>query len=193
MKLVVGLGNPGEQYALTRHNLGWWVVEDLAETLQVRNESHRCGGTLATKGEVGLFKPLTYMNESGRAVAELAGETGVALSEFLVVVDDLNLELGSLRLRTGGSAGGHRGLESIIQSLGTDEFPRLRLGIGPCPAGVTARDFVLSTFNDDELPAAEEMVKRAVQAVQCWINEGAQAAMSRYNTRPEQQEGPTEA
>ena len=193
MKLVVGLGNPGEQYAPTRHNLGWWVVEDLAETLQVRNESHRCGGTLATKGEFGLFKPLTYMNESGSAVAALMGETGVALGDFLVVVDDLNLGLGSLRLRTGGSAGGHRGLDSIIRSLATDEFPRLRLGIGPCPAGVSARDFVLSPFNGDELPAVDKMVQRAVEAVQCWINEGAQAAMSRYNTRPEQQEGPTEA
>ena len=193
VKLVVGLGNPGEWYAQTRHNLGWRVIDELARGWSFECEEVRCGGLLLVEGvasqdgprrigdSVELFKPLTYMNESGRAVADLTDESGVAFEDVLVVLDDLNLPLGTLRMRAGGSAGGHRGLESVMLHMGTDQFPRLRLGIGPAPAARTGRDFVLSPFDQEDLPLVERMIGQAARAAECWVKEGLEAAMSRYN------------
>ncbi len=180
MKFVVGLGNPGREYTDTRHNVGWWVLDELADDMHLKAEREKWRGLAARKGEVTLFKPMTFMNDSGRAVAAMAEETGAPLHDILVVLDDLNLKLGTIRTRAGGSAGGHRGLQSVIDRLGTDEFPRLRLGIGPF-AGVDSRPFVLSPFSDSELPIVERMVARSLEAVWCWLREGVSAAMSRYN------------
>ena len=181
MKFVIGLGNPGDEYAGTRHNLGWRVMDELARLRRIKDEGPRWEGLLSVKGAVALFKPLTYMNNSGDAVARLVAGSGVALENVLVVLDELNLPLGPLRMRVGGSAGGHRGLASVIQSLGTDQFPRLRLGIGPPRPDLSGRDFVLSPFDEEELPLAEKLVARAVQAVEYWMDQGPDAAMSRYN------------
>ena len=192
-KLVVGLGNPGGRYADTRHNLGWRVVDELARAWRFEDEEARCGGLLLASDavpreqaqcpgiSVQLFKPLTYMNDSGCAVAGLIRETSVALQDVLVVLDDLNLPLGTLRMRAGGSAGGHRGLESVTLHLGTEQFPRLRLGIGPLPAAGPGRDFVLSPFGPEELPLVERLIEQAARAAECWVKEGLEAAMSRFN------------
>lgn len=180
MKFVVGLGNPGREYTDTRHNMGWWVLDGLAEDMHLKAEREKWRGLAASKGEVTLFKPMTFMNDSGRAVEAMAQDTGAPLRDILVVLDDLNLKLGTIRTRAGGSAGGHRGLQSVIDRLGTDEFPRLRLGIGPF-AGTDSRPFVLSPFSQSELPIVERMVARSLEAVWCWLREGVSAAMSRYN------------
>ncbi len=185
MKLVVGLGNPGERYLNTRHNLGWWVLDELACALRIEGEYERWGGLVAEKDEVTLFKPLTYMNESGRAVAKLASESGVSGRDILVVLDDLHLPLGTLRVRAEGTSAGHRGLQSVIDWLGSDGFPRMRLGIGRGALEVSARDFVLSPFEEEELPIAGRMVERGVLAAQCWAREGVETAMSRYNGKVE--------
>ena len=181
VKFVVGLGNPTGKYAHTRHNLGWRVLDKVARAWQFGGAKVCSGGLLTAKGSVALFKPLTYMNESGRVLAELTDDAGVSLEDLLVVLDELNLPLASLRMRAGGSAGGHRGLESVIQHLGTDQFPRLRLGIGPPPLEMSARDFVLSPFDEKELSLVERLVERAALAAECWVKEGLEAAMSRYN------------
>ena len=186
MRFVVGLGNPGEWYARTRHNVGWAVLEELAAAWPASPEQERWDGLLVRQGSLTLFKPLTYMNESGRAVAALVRETGLPLAELLVVLDDLNLPLGVLRLRAAGSAGGHRGLQSVIEHLGTEEFPRLRLGVGPARADMTGKEFVLSPFEEPELPLVRRMVERAALAVQCWASEGVDIAMSRYNSAADQ-------
>ena len=189
MKFVVGLGNPGEWYAQTRHNVGWQVLGELDRMWRLGGWHERWGGLAASKGEATLFRPLTHMNESGRAVAALVGETGTALTDLLVVLDDMNLSLGALRMRPRGSAGGHRGLQSVIEWLGTDELPRLRLGIGPGRPEMTGKDFVLSPFDEQELPLVTQMVERATLAVQSWASEGVEAAMNRYNAPVEPEPG----
>ena len=186
MKFVVGLGNPGRRYRDTRHNLGWWVLDDLAGVLDVGKEYERWDSLVVDSDVVTLVKPLTYMNDSGRAVAQVVRESGVALEQFLVVLDDLALDLGTLRIRPSGSSGGHLGLESVINCLGTDAFARLRLGIGPCPQSGDWRDYVLRPFEPAELPVAERLAERGVQAVRCWLDGGVEEAMNRFN-------GPVEA
>ncbi len=153
-------------------------------------EEERCGGLVLRSDDVWLFKPLGHMNRSGPPVARLLAEAGVALEDLLVLLDDLNLPLGTIRVRAGGSSGGHKGLASVIEALGTDEFPRLRMGVGPCPAEVDAIDFVLSPFEPGELAAAEEMSHQAAEAAWCWVREGLQAAMNRFNRRAQSEEQP---
>jgi PTH1 family peptidyl-tRNA hydrolase len=181
VKYVIGLGNPGRQYSRTRHNIGWRVLDELAASGGIEQARERWGGLVARRDELTLFKPLTFMNESGRAVAGLVEGTGAGLQDLLVLLDDLNLSFGVVRLRARGSAGGHKGLQSIIDGLGTEEFPRLRLGIGGGRADLSAREFVLSEFDAEELPLAEQMVRWSARAVRAWAREGVERAMSRYN------------
>jgi PTH1 family peptidyl-tRNA hydrolase len=185
MRLVVGLGNPGERYRRTRHNVGFMVVDLLASRAGVRQgrQQHeawvaeaRCAGQ-----DVLLVKPLTFMNRSGVAVAPLL-ESGVAgLGDVLAVVDDVALDLGMLRLRERGSHGGHNGLRSLVEVLGGDDFPRLRLGIGAAGEAVDLASYVLADFGPDEVLGVQEMVGRAAEAIECLLREGAPMAMSRYN------------
>jgi len=184
---VCGLGNPGPKYESTRHNLGFWVVDLLCERRRGRwwlpsDRYKECrvsiGGTPVT-----LVEPLTYMNLSGRAVDEFALGEGFDPARMLVVCDDTALPLGSLRLRKKGSDGGHNGLASIIESLGTTEFPRLRLGIGPVPENTDQADFVLSSLAGTEVETARELAARAANCVEAWVGDGIDAAMSRFNTR----------
>lgn len=187
MRIIVGLGNPGRRYGNTRHNAGWMALDRLAERLAAADEEDTCGGLLARCGDVWLFKPLGHMNCSGPPVARLVTQADVALERLLVLVDDLDLPLGRVRLRPAGSSGGHRGLESLIDALGTEAFPRLRLGIGPCPPGLSAREFVLSRMTADELDAIEPLCERAAEAALWWAREGIGAAMNRFNSAPQDQ------
>ncbi len=184
-KLVCGLGNPGPRYAWTRHNAGYLVVERLASLLGGKWRNYK-DLALTARVEVGgtpvlLVKPLTFMNLSGTAVAPLLSASGLDLDELLVVADDLDLPLGVIRLRPKGSAGGHRGLASVISSLGSSNFPRLRLGIGRPPAGCDVVSYVLSPFAPEERPIFEKVLDRAAAAVQSWVAEGIAAAMNKFN------------
>jgi PTH1 family peptidyl-tRNA hydrolase len=187
--LVVGLGNPGSEYAETRHNAGWMAVDELAARHKRRfvREGGNFLGVSVTAGEkeFRLIKPLTYMNASGEAVREALLRYQLPVSSVMVVVDDFQLPLGTLRLRTSGSGGGHNGLASIIGGLGTDEFCRLRLGIGPAGGALPAegwKDFVLSPFHAEEREAVRTMVVRAADAVEAVISTGIDRAMNVYNT-----------
>jgi PTH1 family peptidyl-tRNA hydrolase len=184
---VCGLGNPGPEYKDTRHNLGFWVVDLLCERFRGRwrrpRESYlECRVTIS-QTPVLLVEPLTYMNLSGEAVGWIASREGFEPAALLVVCDDTALPLGRLRLRGKGSDGGHNGLGSIIETLGTTGFPRLRLGIGPVPEDVDQADFVLTPPSGSEVERAREMVARAADCVELWVREGTDAAMSRFNTR----------
>ncbi|MBI4328935.1 MAG: aminoacyl-tRNA hydrolase [Chloroflexi bacterium] len=188
--LVVGLGNPGLEYARSRHNVGFRVVEMLSRRHGIPLRTRRGKATIG-EGRVGtgedgrpvlLAKPRTYMNLSGEAVGPLVRNGDIRLSDLLVVCDDLDLPLGKIRLRPGGSAGGHNGLRSIIAALDTPEFPRLRVGIGrPEEAGEEPIEHVLGPFRPEELPVAGAAIERAAQAVLCFLEEGIDQAMNRFN------------
>ena len=184
MKLIVGLGNPGREYEHTRHNVGFQVAEELAHryrvTLKNRGSWKARVAKIAEIGEgVLLAEPTTFMNLSGWAVREIASFHKLAPSDVLIVVDDADLPLGRLRLRTSGSAGGHNGLKSIIQELGTIEFPRLRVGVGR-QAG-ELKSHVLGRFSTEERDQIEAAVKRAADAAELFARENILAAMNRFN------------
>ena len=187
MKWIVGLGNPGAEYELTRHNVGWMVLDRLAQELSARRPPQwrpvqRPAPAFYAEGrsntdEVCLVKPQTMMNRSGEALAGLQVPAG----DILVICDDVNLPLGRLRLRPGGSAGGHHGLQSCLEALQTKEVPRLRLGVGGGGGGRDLTPLVLSRFRPDEQPAVERMIARAAQACHRWVVEGMEEAMNQYN------------
>jgi PTH1 family peptidyl-tRNA hydrolase len=182
--MVVGQGNPGARYVSTRHNIGFLVVDALARTLRpvwYSEPSYRYALADDEGREVALVKPLTYMNASGMAVKTLLGRFDAAPEDLLVILDDVRLPLGRIRLRRGGSDGGHNGLVSIIQSLGAPGFPRLRLGVGPPPEGKDTIDFVLGVFPPDEQETVSEMVGRATDAVRAVLKDGLEKAMNQFN------------
>lgn len=184
MKIVVGLGNPGNRYVGTRHNVGFEVIDTLARHLQVGSFREKFESLIA-EGKRGddtllLVKPQTYMNLSGRAVRALLDFYKLPLQHLLVVCDDIHLPLGKLRLRPRGSHGGHNGLRDIQLHLGTEEYPRLRIGVGEPEPG-EAVDHVLSRFRASEQPIIAEAIARAAQAVECWAERGLEAAMNRFN------------
>lgn len=185
MYLLVGLGNPGARYARTRHNVGFMVIDQLARQVGIpvrRPEAHALVGRGVISGrEVILAKPQTFMNESGTAVGLLARRHGVRPCDLLVVVDDMDLPPGRLRIRASGSSGGQRGMKSIIAALGTDEFPRLRIGIGR--PETDAVEHVLSGFGP-ERGSIEKAIAAAVEAAVCFIGCGIDEAMNRYNNFP---------
>ena len=185
MRLLAGLGNPGEKYRRTRHNVGFMVVDALAERHGARNvrvESDAWVAETAIGGEdVLLVKPLTFMNRSGAAVAPLLGRLALGSQDLVAVVDDVALELGTLRVRERGSHGGHNGLRSIADVLGTDDFPRVRVGIRRGEMTVDLAEFVLSDFAAEEILVVQEVVGLAADALECLVREGAPAAMNRYN------------
>lgn len=183
-KLVVGLGNPGREYARSRHNVGFMVADALARKSGLRF-GHRWSGAHVAVGriagvEVALAKPQTYMNRSGDSVRSLLRRLGLSPADLLVVCDDLDRSFGRLRLRERGSSGGQRGLQSIIDRLGTDEFARLRVGIGR-PEPSEAAEYVLAEFSPEERAQLRDVVDRAVGAVETWLAEGPAAAMNRFN------------
>ncbi len=183
-RVILGLGNPGERYAKTRHNVGFRVVEELARRRGILLRPGECNSRTGRDEELLLATPETYMNRSGYAARCLAERHGLAAEDILVVYDEVHLPLGRLRFRRGGSPAGHRGMESVLENLGSREVPRLRVGIareeGP-PAGEEIVEFVLSPFDGDERKRVEEMILRAADACAAWAREGAEAAMQRFN------------
>jgi PTH1 family peptidyl-tRNA hydrolase len=185
MKIVVGLGNPGPKYERTRHNVGFRVIDELSPRLAAGKPRLRFDAAVA-EGSLGsekilLAAPRTYMNESGRSVRQLVDFFGLPLVDLLVVCDDFNLELARLRMRAGGSAGGQKGLADIIRKLATEEFQRLRIGIGRPPEQMDAADFVLSKFKRGEQKPMDEAILRAAEGVELWIRSGIGPAMNRIN------------
>ncbi|HEV3303684.1 MAG TPA: aminoacyl-tRNA hydrolase [Planctomycetaceae bacterium] len=185
MKIVVGLGNPGPKYDRTRHNVGFRVIDELSQRLAAGKPRLRFDATLA-EGNLGgekvlLASPQTYMNESGRSVRQLVDFFGLQLGDLLVVCDDFNLELARLRMRAGGSAGGQKGLADMIRKLATEDFPRLRIGIGRPPQHMDSSDFVLSKFKRSEQQSIDDAVVRAAEGVELWIRSGIGPAMNRIN------------
>ena len=185
MKVVVGLGNPGSQSAGTRHNIGWLVLDRLAERAgwdgrgRQRDASSVVGGRFRGL-DLTIVKPLTYMNDSGLAVRKVLAREHAPLHDLLVVADDFALPFGKLRFREGGGHGGHNGLRSIIDEMGTEKFSRLRIGIGdPVRNG---RDHVLSKFAPDEVQRLDELLDAAADAVEAWAREGTSKAANRFNT-----------
>ena len=185
MKLVAGLGNPGVRYAFTRHNVGFWVLDILERRGWVSLDRYMyralCGRGRIGSEEVFFARPLTYMNRSGVAVAPLLCHLGLGPDDLLVVYDDVALPTGRLRLRGQGSAGGHKGIASIIDGLGTDGFSRLRIGVGPLPPGIDLPDFVLSKFSNKEGKEMGELVEEAADAVELFVTAGLTEAMNRFN------------
>ena len=184
MKAIVGLGNPGAEYAATRHNVGFEVVDELARRWNVKLKKWRKVGTLALAKDHDalLMEPATFMNLSGKAVLRVGSFYKVDPSDWLIVVDDVNLPLGRLRMRTMGSAGGHNGLKSVIQHLGPD-FARLRIGVGRGDPKWDLADHVLSRFDQEERRSVEEAIGRAADAVEMFVAEGIEPAMNRFNAR----------
>jgi PTH1 family peptidyl-tRNA hydrolase len=186
VRVVFGIGNPGPEYEGTRHNLGFDVIDALVGG---RGFERRPGppadvASGRIEGEAALLvKPLTYVNRCGPALAALVAREGVGLECCLVVVDDVHLPLGEVRLRLSGSDGGHNGLRSLIEALGTEAFPRLRLGIGEPPPGVPLERYVLSRFPPAEREAADRAVARAAEAARLWIRLGGERAMGEVNRR----------
>ncbi len=184
-KLVIGLGNPGKEYDNTRHNIGFMVADAFAQAHKM--SAWKSGGrALAADGRVGdarvfVLKPQTFMNLSGEAAALFLRQKPLALEQIMVVTDDIALPLGRLRLRAGGSAGGHNGLKSLIAHLHSAEFPRLRFGVGAPSSGAAQIDYVLGRFGRGEQADVEDGIARAVAALDMWIADGLDAAMNQFN------------
>jgi PTH1 family peptidyl-tRNA hydrolase len=186
IRLVAGLGNPGAEYTHTRHNIGFMVVDLLAhERGLVWEKSSKWDAATAKLGDALLVKPASYMNRSGHPLFAIAQFFKIAPQEIFVVLDDFSLPLGRLRIRQSGSPGGHNGLESIIVQFGTEEIPRLRIGIGSAPAE-GASDYVLSNFFEEEKGVARSTIIRAADAVKCAIDNGVVSAMNTFN-KPEEE------
>lgn len=190
MYIIVGLGNPGKQYAHTRHNVGFDTIDILADRygISVDTKKHKalCGKGVMEGQKVVLAKPQTFMNLSGESVRELVDFYKIDPEEELIVIyDDISLEPGQLRIRSKGSAGGHNGIKNIIAHLGTQVFKRVKVGVGEKPKGYDLADYVLSHFPKAERTAVEEAFGRAAKAVVCMMTEGMDSAMNEYNRKVE--------
>jgi PTH1 family peptidyl-tRNA hydrolase len=187
--LVAGLGNPGPEYTDHRHNIGFQVVEALARshalTFSRRKEikAHVAQGRIAGRAVL-LAKPQTYMNLSGRSVGRLQRTYEIPPEQILIVYDDLDLPLGRLRMRPEGGSGGHKGMRSIIDVLGTQAFPRLRVGVDRPPGRMDPAEYVLRPFDEEEQELRDKVLERAVAAIECWLVDGIVAAMDKFNRPP---------
>lgn len=184
IKLIAGLGNPGKEYVGTRHNIGFEVIDKLGEVLGIEVGKKKFGAyfgeELFAVKKLILLKPWEYMNRSGQAVATVFGYYKLRIDELLVISDDMALEPGQIRLRAKGSAGGHKGLADIITKLGTEDFNRLRVGIGQS-RDMSDVDYVLAKADGQQRPLLDEAVERAKEAVLCWIEKGIETAMNEFN------------
>lgn len=189
MKVIVGLGNPDLEYKFTRHNLGFMVLDRIAEkngikVKRVRKFKSLIGEVSISGIQAILAKPLTYMNKSGEAVSRLIEWYKMPLTELMVICDDINLKVGAMRIRRKGGYGGHRGLESIIDSLGTNLFPRMRLGISPLNGRKSTKaisSYVLDQFTIEEKDIVSDVIDEASAVCYVWLKEGIDAAMNRFN------------
>jgi PTH1 family peptidyl-tRNA hydrolase len=190
---IIGLGNPGSKYHNTRHNIGFVVIDKLAEFFKVESFEFENSYLYALNGykekQIALLKPLTFMNASGVAVREFLEQNEVELKSLLIIYDDVNLDFGVIRLRPSGSDGGQNGMKSVIYEMQTEEIPRLRIGIKneeelerfKVPQGYDLADYVLTIFTDNEYEQIDELVNESKNAVLCFIEEGIEAAMNKYN------------
>ena len=187
-RLIVGLGNPEEKYTNTRHNLGFLVVQSLADKSFLKfKKNSQCQGLVA-KGEIEkkrviLLMPQTYMNQSGVAVRHMMNYFKINIEDLLIVLDDLNLEFGQSRLKVKGTAGGHNGLASIMRELASEDFARLRLGIGAPSLLEGKEDYVLSSFSPEEKKQLHQLIEQSVDCCRCWLTQGIHNAMNQYNRR----------
>jgi len=187
MKIVVGLGNPGKKYERTRHNAGFLAIDELARNARIELGLEKCHALLG-KGVLGtekvvLAKPQTYMNDSGRSVAALLKDAYATASELIVLHDELDLAAGTVRVKTGGGHGGHNGLRSLIEFLGTADFVRVRIGIGRPVPGMDTADYVLSPFFAEEREAAAAAITNAAEAVRVIVAHGITKAMNQFNQK----------
>lgn len=183
MWIIVGLGNPGRRYSKTRHNIGFMVADDIADRYRVElktRDLYKIGRGSIEDKEVILVEPLTYMNRSGLAVRDVLKRFSVPPENLIVIHDDIDMETGVLKIKKKGSSGGHRGIESIIESIGTKEFIRVKIGIGR-GEGIPVEDYVLSRFRKDEIPAIKDAINRASNAVVTVLTAGVDRAMNRFN------------
>ena len=193
MKVIVGLGNPGREYEKTRHNVGWWVVDHLADVWRFegwkKDGEARVASGMVHGTRVRLVKPQTYMNLSGEAIRQYRTRPFFAIAnDLLIVVDEVAFPCGRYRFREKGTAGGHNGLKSIEAHLGTQEYGRLRIGVGPEPGrerGVTLSDYVLSAMGKAETEAVRSLIPELTEGVECWLKEGMKAAMNRFTGKPD--------
>ncbi|ADL11641.1 peptidyl-tRNA hydrolase [Acetohalobium arabaticum DSM 5501] len=185
MKLVVGLGNPGFKYAATRHNIGFRVIDNFADKKQIKiekEEQEALTGSLYFKGEkVILAKPQTYMNNSGRAVGKLVNWYDIAPENVIIIYDDLDLNTGHLRIKSSGGHGGHNGVKSVFNHLGSTDISRIKIGIGRPPEYMTVPDYVLGKFDKEERDKAARAVREAVEAIGVILDQGIEQAMNKYN------------
>lgn len=185
MYLIAGLGNPTREYAGTRHNIGYDTITRLCDdyriSLDIKKHKGLCGKGVIHGERVILIQPLTYMNLSGDCIKAVADYYKIDPQHIIIIYDDISLPAGKLRVRAKGSAGGHNGMKSIIAGLGTEEFPRIRIGIGEKPSGWDLADYVLGHFSKEELPLMREAVGRAAQACDMIMQEGVEIAMTRCN------------
>lgn len=188
MKLVIGLGNPGKKYERSRHNIGFLIVDHLASETGIKIKARRCDALIGEWSSGGkriiLAKPQLYMNRSGEPVKALLRELRGGPEDIIVVYDDLDLPFGRIRIRTRGSAGGHRGVASIIASLAGAAFDRVRVGVGRPPPGMDPADYVLDPFSAEEAAELEDVIARAAAAVACVLQDGSQKAMAQFNAAP---------
>jgi peptidyl-tRNA hydrolase, PTH1 family len=181
IRCAAGLGNPGPEYRGTRHNIGFMVIDQLAAQLGLAWEkSTRWDALTSKQGGLVLAKPVSFMNRSGHPLAAIAQFYKIAPSEILVILDDLALPLGRIRIRAGGGTGGHNGLDSVLMQFGTEEIPRLRIGIGAAPTAGSV-DYVLGRFFEEERALVTSAVDRSVQAIKCAVDNGVVAAMNTFN------------
>jgi len=201
MKLVVGLGNPGRQYVGTRHNIGYEVVDALAIELgwvssvdefnrlsKTKFEALTLDGTGSSGEKLLLMMPMTYMNCSGRSVQAAMGFYQVPPQDVMIVLDDLALPCGKLRLRAGGSSGGHNGLKDIERAIGTSDYPRLRIGIDPPPPMIAGKDYVLGQFTPEQRKQIDPAIARACGAILTWIDKGIEPAMNQFNAEEKKED-----
>lgn len=187
MKMIVGLGNPGNEYAGTRHNVGWMLVDALAEHLGINEWRSREKGMVA-EGRIGsekilLVKPLTYMNNSGECVGPLMRWYKLEPEDIMAAHDDMDIPIGTIRIRKKGSAGGHNGIKSLLSRIGSENFGRLRIGIGRPQPGWSVINHVLAKFNDQEQEKIGDAIKQLIPAVECMVLEGPDMAMNKFNPK----------
>jgi len=192
LKVVVGLGNPGLQYEFSRHNIGFRIIDNLAREIETEFKKVKSYDSLISRGKINnynlrLVKPQTYMNLSGKSVNKIVSYYRISFQDLLIVYDDLNLELGQIRIRKRGSAGGHKGVESIIQYLNSEDIPRLRIGIGKpsINSNFDYASYVLSNFDNNEKDKISEVIQLSTEAIKTIIEDGLEKAMRKYNKKLE--------
>ncbi len=187
MYIIIGLGNPTKEYQATRHNIGFDVItrisDDFNIPLDFKKHKEICGKGFIEGEKIDLAKPQTYMNLSGESVRELVDFYKVAPEEVIIIYDDISLEVGQLRLRGKGSAGGHNGIKSIISHLGTQDFLRIKVGVGDKPSGWDLADYVLSRFKEEEQETIRDTIRKSSEAVKSIIKDGMETAMNLYNKK----------